>query len=151
MIPISYHRRGTSDRHRSQNGFYTPMRPITPSVEELILSLIRPCRVQRVYIINSKYWGTKMKSNRREILYKQTKSKGKITIVTSLLSSLAKFHCHVTYNFIHNSVPLITRREMSLLVSKGTRRLNVFHSFCTRTFFLGLVGWLEFNGTFNTM
>ena len=38
-FPITYHPRGTGDQcRRSQNGFYTPASPITPSVEELISS-----------------------------------------------------------------------------------------------------------------
>jgi len=36
-IPIPYCPRGTGDRcRRSQNGFYTPANPITPSAEEFI-------------------------------------------------------------------------------------------------------------------
>jgi len=70
LIPIPYRPRGTGDRRRrSQNGFYTPASPITPSVKELISPRIRSRWVQRrlylqLLILGRKHW------NRNRILYK---------------------------------------------------------------------------------
>jgi len=60
--PIQYRPRETGDRRRrSQNGFYNPVSPIMPTVEEFISPRIDHAKCRGVYIFNSECWGTKIK------------------------------------------------------------------------------------------